>query len=210
MTPEQIQTDAFMQVSALLRGNWTSKMNSVRRTKFQSSLTFSVNVLEIVGEKHLRERILPAGVDHSPGISSLGGPLTRVRTGKSDRARSPICRQCGAFMERPFVALEDVRNVVSVSQGSQRVPIGQPAIEVDFAVSPVELPKVIGDSRSLPFQPSQAGRCRLRFWYRRRVVRHSPTLGAGALRGRSGVGAKHTLSPVQPFCASPPDPRGEL
>jgi hypothetical protein len=78
-------------------------------------------------------------------------------------------------MERPFVALEHVRSVVSVSQGSQRVPIGQPAIEVDLAVVPVELPKVLGNSCSLPFQMPRAGRCCLRLW-RRVVVGHSPTL----------------------------------
>ena len=116
------------------------------------------------------------GVHHSPGISSLGERLTKVRTGKLDRARSPICRQCVAFMECPFVELEDVRSVLSVSQGCQCVPIGQPAIEVDLAVIPVELPKVLGDSCSLPFQMPQAGRCRLKLWYRRRVVGHSPTL----------------------------------
>jgi hypothetical protein len=80
------------------------------------------------------------------------------------------------FLERPFVALEDLRSVVPVSQGFQRIAVGQPAIKIDFAIIPVELPKILRDSSSLPFQPRQAGRCRLRLWYRRRVVGHSPTM----------------------------------
>ena len=65
-----------------------------------------------------------------------------------------------AFLEGPFVALEDFRSVVPVSQCSQRIAVGQPAIEIDFAVIPVELPKVLGDPCGLPSQPPQAGRFR--------------------------------------------------
>ena len=77
----------------------------------------------------------------SPGISSRGEPLKRVQTCESDRGSQSDPSPCVAFLEGPFVAFEDLRRVVPVSQGSQRIAVGQPAIKVDFAIIPMEVPK---------------------------------------------------------------------
>jgi hypothetical protein len=62
------------------------------------------------------------GVDHSPGISSLGEQLTKVRTGKLDRGSQFDLSPVRGIPGGPFMALEDVGSVVAVSQCSERVP----------------------------------------------------------------------------------------